>query len=199
MADTMPAAAAPVLVRDDAQPQAASASAGHEADHADLQAQRQAPGLSRRSVEFGVALVLTALAGLVIWDNLRIGAGWGDSGPQAGYFPLRVGVALGACGVAVFWQAMRESPGELFATWLQLKRVVQVLVPLTVYVALIAPLGIYVASAIFIAAFMVFAGRYAWWKAVLTGVVVNLFMFYIFELQFMVPLPKGPLEAWLGV
>lgn len=197
MADTMPTAVAPVLGRDgappDAQPPAGSASASDEADATDLR------GLSRRSVEFGVAMVLMALAGLVIWDNLRIGAGWGDAGPQAGYFPLRVGVALGACGVAVFWQAMREPRGELFATWLQLKRVVQVLVPLTVYVALIAPLGIYVASAIFIAAFMVFAGRYAWWKAVLTGVAANLFMFYIFELQFMVPLPKGPLEAWLGL
>lgn len=156
------------------------------------------PGLSRRHAEFGVALILFALAALVVWDNQRIGAGWGDSGPQAGYFPLRVGAAVGLCAIAVFVQALRSRSGEMFATWLQLKRVAQVLVPLTVYVALIAPLGIYVASTLFIAAFMVFAGRYPWWKAAALAAFTNGLMFFIFEIQFKVPLPKGPLEAWFG-
>jgi putative tricarboxylic transport membrane protein len=160
--------------------------------------QAGATGLSRRMVEIAVAALLLVLAALVVWDNLRIGAGWDDSGPRAGYFPLRVGLAVGISALAVAWQAWREGPDQLFATWTQLKSVAQVLVPLTVYVAVIGVLGIYVASALFIAAFMVFAGRYAWWKAVATGVVTNVVMFFVFESQFKVPLPKGPLEAWLG-
>lgn len=155
-------------------------------------------GLTRRAVEWGTAALLLAIAALVVWDNLRIGAGWDDSGPQAGYFPLRVGVAVGIAALAVAWQARRERAQELFATWEQLKSVSQVLVPLVVYVALITTLGIYVASALFIAAFMRFAGGYAWWKALALGVFTNLVLFVVFELQFKVPLPKGPLEAWLG-
>ena len=155
-------------------------------------------GLTRRAVEWGVAALLLALAALVIWDNLRIGAGWDDSGPQAGYFPLRVGVAVGIAALAVAWQARRERAQELFATWEQLRSVSQVLVPLGVYVALITTLGIYVASALFIAAFMRFAGGYAWWKSLALGVFTNLLLFVVFEIQFKVPLPKGPLEAWLG-
>ncbi len=158
-----------------------------------------AAGLSRRNVEIVVAVLLLVLAGMVIWDNLRIGAGWDDSGPRAGYFPMRVGIAVGLSALAIGWQAWREEPGELFATWAQLKAVAQVLVPLTVYVALIGVLGIYVASTLFIAAFMVFAGRYAWWAALATGVATNLVMFFVFESQFKVPLPKGPLEACLGI
>ncbi|GAD24438.1 tripartite tricarboxylate transporter TctB family protein [Acidovorax sp. MR-S7] len=155
-------------------------------------------GLTRCAVEWGVAALLLAIAALVVWDNLRIGAGWDDSGPQAGYFPLRVGVAVGIAALAVAWQARRERAQELFATWEQLRSVSQVLVPLLVYVALITTLGIYVASALFIAAFMRFAGGYAWWKSLALGVFTNLLLFVVFEIQFKVPLPKGPLEAWLG-
>lgn len=155
-------------------------------------------GLSRQGVEIGVALILMSLAGLAVWDNLRIGAGWGDTGPQTGYFPMRIAAVMGLCGLAVAWQALRHGNGEIFVSWLQLKRVTQVLLPLTVYVGLIPCLGIYVASALFIAAFMVFAGRYAVWRGVLAGVLTNVLMFYVFEIQFKVPLPKGPLETWLG-
>lgn len=158
----------------------------------------QERGITRNAVEWGVAAVLLILAALVVWDNQRIGAGWDDAGPQAGYFPLRVGLVVGVSALAVAWNALRHPSRELFASWGQLKGVAQVLLPLTVYVALITTLGIYVASALFIAAFMHFAGGYAWWKSIALGVATNLLLFVVFEMQFKVPLPKGPLEAWLG-
>jgi putative tricarboxylic transport membrane protein len=155
-------------------------------------------GILRRHAEYGVAAILMVLAALVVWDNLRTGAGWGDTGPQPGYFPMRIGAVLGLCGLAVLVQAARSQSNEMFASWQQLKRVSQVLLPLIAYVALIAPLGIYVASVIFIAAFMIVAGRYPLWKAVALAGFTNLLMFFVFEIQFKVPLPKGPLEALLG-
>ncbi|MNN09944.1 Tripartite tricarboxylate transporter TctB family protein [compost metagenome] len=59
-------------------------------------------------------------------------------------------------------------------------------------------LGIYVASAVFIVGFMVWVGKAGWPRALLIGVGINLMLFWIFEIQFRVPLPKGPLEAALG-
>ena len=38
------------------------------------------------SVELVVALLFVALGVLVMADSLRVGAGWADDGPQAGYF-----------------------------------------------------------------------------------------------------------------
>ncbi|WP_313300200.1 tripartite tricarboxylate transporter TctB family protein [Diaphorobacter sp.] len=171
-----------------------------EASNAPEDAQDELPGhgISKRTVEWVVAAILFVLSAIVIWDNQRIGAGWDDSGPQAGYFPMRIGIAVALAALCVAWQALRQPSQGLFATWGQLKSVAQVLVPLTIYIALIGVLGIYVASALFIAAFMRFAGGYAWWKAILTGVLTNLVLFVVFEIQFKVPLPKGPLEAWLG-
>ena len=156
-------------------------------------------GVSKRTMEWAVAFILFALAALVIWDNQRIGAGWDEaSGPQAGYFPMRIGIAVAIAALCAAWQAFRHSGDELFVTWTQLKGVAQVLVPLTIYIALIGVLGIYVASALFIATFMRFAGGYAWWKSAALSVVTVVLLFVVFEIQFKVPLPKGPLEAWLG-
>jgi putative tricarboxylic transport membrane protein len=66
------------------------------------------------------------------------------------------------------------------------------------YVALIQLTGMYVASALFIAAFMKVIGKYPVWKSVLTGVVSAAVLFWIFEIKFAVPMPKGPLEALFG-
>ena len=66
--------------------------------------------------------------------------------------------------------------------------------PAIVYVLAIAFVGIYVASAIFIAVFMVVLGKYSAWKAALIGVLVSVAFFVMFEVWFKVPLPKGTLE-----
>ena len=70
--------------------------------------------------------------------------------------------------------------------------------PLVLYVAAIGFVGLYVASALFVVWFMLTLGSFRWWSVVLAGVLVPLVAFWIFEVQFRVPLPKGPLEAWLG-
>ncbi len=77
------------------------------------------------------------------------------------------------------------------------------LIPSAVYVALIdnpwMPLGIYVPSAMFIAAFMRILGKYRWINVVAVSVGTMVAFFLMFEIWFQVPLPKGPLEAALGL
>ncbi|MGO4763972.1 tripartite tricarboxylate transporter TctB family protein [Cupriavidus sp. 2KB_3] len=151
-----------------------------------------------RTAEIAVALLIAAGAVVVMVSNYQIGAGWAPDGPQAGYFPLRIGAIIFVACLAVLWQAWRTASDATFVTWPQLRQVAVILVPLTIYIALIKVLGIYVASAIFIAGFMRVIGKFAWWRAVLTGVAINAALFWIFEMQFRVPLPKGPLEAAFG-
>jgi hypothetical protein len=67
-----------------------------------------------------------------------------------------------------------------------------------VYVAGIQVVGIYVASAIFVAAIMRTMDKYSWTKTLSISVGMNVLLFWLFEIQFMVPLPKGPLEAYFG-
>ena len=81
----------------------------------------------------------------------------------------------------------------------QLKAVFSVAIPTLFYVLLIQYLGIYVASTVFIAGFMVWLGKYSWFKAAVVGVGVSVVFFVMFEVWFNVQLPKGPLEALLGL
>jgi hypothetical protein len=67
-----------------------------------------------------------------------------------------------------------------------------------VYVALIAGIGIYVASFLLIAYFMRRHGRYGWPGTAIVSAAVPIAFFLIFERWFLVLLPKGPLERALG-
>ncbi len=153
-------------------------------------------GLSRRVVEILVALLLIGLAALALWDSYGRGAGW-DNGPENGFVPARVAGILAIAAGAVLVGAVRRED-SVFVTYGQLRLVAQVFVPLFLYVLAIAFLGIYLASALFMGLFMVMLGAFRWWQVALAVVLTPLVTFWVFELQFRVPLPKGPVEAMLG-
>ena len=80
----------------------------------------------------------------------------------------------------------------------QLGKVLSMLVPTTIYVALIPWIGIYVASMLLIAVFMRWLGRYGWGRIAAIAVGVPVVTFIIFEKWFLVSLPKGLIEELLG-
>jgi hypothetical protein len=45
---------------------------------------------------------------------------------------------------------------------------------------------------------MIWQGKYSWAKALVVGVAVPAVLFALFEIWFLLPLPKGPIEALLG-
>jgi hypothetical protein len=154
--------------------------------------------ITKRSAEIVVGVVIAAFALLAIVSNYQLGAGWADDGPQAGYFPLRMGVAILIASIVVIIQAVLKNDRSAFVEHTQLKLVATVLLPLTAYIAAIQFTGIYVASVLFIGIFMTLVGKFSPLRSAVTGIVINLVMFWIFEILFKVPLPKGPLEHLLG-
>src|SRR4051812_6153618 len=155
---------------------------------------------STRGVDVAVSVVLVALAGLLAFDNWRTGMGWDATGPQAGYFPFYLSLILAGSSVygIVKEFAARRTPSDAFVRRVQLRRVMQVLVPTIAFVLLLQWLGLYVASFLLVAGFMVWVGRIAPWKSLLTAFIFSVLMFVTFEMAFDVIMPKGPLEALLG-
>jgi hypothetical protein len=156
--------------------------------------------VSRRTADLVVALILIGVGALVMVDSLRRGAGWAEDGPQTGYFPFYIGLliilsSLGTIGLSVIARRQRGVP---FVERQQLKDVLRVLAPTAVFVALIGFTGIYVATAVFIAAFMRWLGRFRWRVIVPVAVLVPIALFLLFEVWFLVSLPKGPIEDYLG-
>lgn len=151
-----------------------------------------------RTMEVVVAIALALAALVTMWSNYQLGSGWSSYGPEPGYFPMRLGIIILIASGFVLFHAIRHNDRTAFLEVNQARLVAVILLPLIVYVFGIKWLGIYVSSAIFIAAFMFFLGKFTWWKSVTVGALTMIAFFYIFEIQFRVPLPKGPLEAWLG-
>ncbi|HSI72249.1 MAG TPA: tripartite tricarboxylate transporter TctB family protein [Fimbriimonas sp.] len=170
------------------------------ADHAPED--REHPLVSARTMEYVTSLSLLALAATVIWDSTRIGFGWIDGqGPAPGFFPFIVASLLAFASIANIIRVALHGPetkDPVFVTAAGLGRVLSVLIPVILYVAAINYLGIYVASGIFVALFMIVIGREPIWKALAIGATLPLVLFLTFEQWFRVPLPKGPLETWLG-
>ena len=157
-------------------------------------------GISERAAGIFSIVVIFAVGVAMMIDNYRIGAGWSREGPESGYFPFRVGVIICVASVVVLVQMFRDkqSATRVFVTWGRLRRVLMVLVPTIAFVLAIQMIGIYVAATVFIAAFMRVMDHYAWPKTLLISLGVSVTLFWMFEVQFMVPLPKGPLEALFG-
>jgi hypothetical protein len=156
--------------------------------------------VSTRAADIVVALILVGVGALVVTDSLRLGIGWGADGPKSGYFPFYTGLlimlsSLGTIGLALFGRG--KSSGS-FVSRGQLRHVLKVFVPSAVYVFLIGFIGIYVASALFIGAFMHWLGRFRWHTIIIVSIAVPFSLFLMFEIWFLVPLPKGPLEDLLG-
>jgi len=157
--------------------------------------------VSTRAVELVTALLIVLGGAVVAGDSFRLGARWGEDGPQAGYFPFYIGMLICLSGAGIFLQALRDRAlsADAFVETGQLKTILVVLVPTTVYVSLIAWLGFYLASTLYIAYFMYQLGRYSWLKIAPVAIGVSVVFFLIFEVWFQVPLPKGPLETALGL
>ena len=150
--------------------------------------------------ELLVAGGLMLLAAVVMTDSIRVGIGWADDGPRAGYFPFYIGLLLLAGSSSVFvsqlWRWRRADP--MFARRDQLLLVVSVFVPMMVYVFFIFFIGIYFSSMLLIVYFMRRYGKYRWRIASTVAIAVPLLFFIVFERWFLVPLPKGPIETLLG-
>ena len=160
-------------------------------------------GVRTVAVEAVTSLLLAAVGAAAMWDSNRIGAGWGAEGPKSGYFPFWIGALLLAASLGNLALALRargaaKGGDGVFVTWPQLRLVLSVLLPTAIYVATIPFAGLYLSSAALVAWFMIRLGGFRWWVAAAAGLATALVAFVVFETWFLVALPKGPIETWLG-
>jgi hypothetical protein len=165
----------------------------------DIQQQPEAQertGVPTFAVEAAVAALVLLMGLVVATTSYKLGAGWMSDGPGAGYFPFYVGVILCVSGAGTLYQALlgKNRNTEIFVDGEQIRRVLVVLVPAGVYVLAIQFLGMYVASAIYIAGFMILLGKFDRVKSVILALVIAAIFFAMFEVWFKVPLHKGTLN-----
>ncbi|HKC59537.1 MAG TPA: tripartite tricarboxylate transporter TctB family protein [Myxococcales bacterium] len=151
-----------------------------------------------RAADIATASLLMLLGVVVLVEAIRLGFRWGPDGPQSGFFPFWLAVVVIAHSAAILVQAVRKRSGEPFATREQLRSVLTVAWPAAAMVLLTQFIGLYVAAVLYLASYMRLVGRHSWVTTVGLSLAIPLLTFLLFEKWFLVPLPKGPLEAWLG-
>jgi hypothetical protein len=156
-------------------------------------------GPTHKLVEVGITLLITLFGVIVIIGSVKAGINWGAEGPRAGFFPFYIGIFIVASSAINLWNGLREDNDELFAEWGQLRQVMSVVVPTAIYVGTIPFTGLYLASIIFIGWFMRWLGKYRWVTVLAVALGMPIVTYFIFERWFLVPLPKGPVEEWLGL
>jgi hypothetical protein len=154
-------------------------------------------GVSTHIVEAVVACLVLVMGLVVIQGSWKLGSRWTSDGPGSGYFPFYIGLILCISGAGILYQALvgKRKNTEIFVDSVQLRRVMSVLLPALIYVLAVQFVGLYVASAVYIALFMIVLGKYSRVKSVVTALVLMVLFFLMFEVWFKVPLFKGMYDA----
>jgi len=153
---------------------------------------------STRTLEIITSVCLLLLAILIMWDSRRMGAGWGPSGPESGYFPFYVGALMGLASLVNLVKAIRMSRKQSFVSIEEIRMVSAMFFPALAFVFAMQWLGIYVSGALLIAFFMRWQGKFSWGMCAAVSIGTPLVLFAMFEIWFKVPLLKGPLESLFG-
>ena len=151
-----------------------------------------------RAADYLTAFILMALGGIVLVDAMRLGIGWGTDGPRSGFFPFWLALIMIVTCAVILWQTFRHGSREVFVTREQLGPVLKVILPAAAMVLLTHFVGLYVAAALYTGFYMRWVGRHSWMSVVAVALAISVISFLIFELWFLVPMPKGPVESWLG-
>lgn len=155
--------------------------------------------MQRKTMEQVTATAITVFGGLIVAGSMQLSIGWGDAGPQSGYFPFRLGVLLCLTGTLLFLQAAKMGGNEVFASREQFLRTLVLFFPTLLLVVAMTWLGCYVTSGIYMYYMARRHGGFAHWRAACLALAIVLAMYGLFDWWFRVPLAKGPVEAWLGV
>ena len=148
-------------------------------------------GIATYIVEAVVAVCILIMGIVVVQGSRSLGSGWTSDGPGSGYFPFYIGLILCISGAGILYQAFKNKNTEVFVDHEQLKRVLSVFIPALVYILAVQFVGLYVASVVYIALFMIILGKFSPIKSVITSLVVIVLFFFMFEVWFRVPLFKG--------
>jgi hypothetical protein len=158
--------------------------------------------LSRFTMEAATALFTGLLGGVVCYGSFEFGTGWGDAGPEPGYFPFYVGlitVLASSFNLFMAFARRRHDQAEAFLTLEQAQRVFSFFGPMLLFVLVSSYLGMYVGMVLYLFGVMVFQGGYRIPKAAAISLITVVINYLLFEVWFQVPLLKGPLEPLLGL
>ncbi|MFQ5827338.1 MAG: tripartite tricarboxylate transporter TctB family protein [Dehalococcoidia bacterium] len=153
-----------------------------------------------RKAELLLGAAFLVVAAVVIGESTRLGFGWEEHGPEAGFVPFWLAMIMVGCGGVIIFQGLPMKERESFfmsrpAMW----AMIWVFLTSTLLALMIWMLGMYIATVVFALLFAIWLGRHSWYVALSFAILMALVVFYGMEKGLTIPLPKSPgyAKGWL--
>ena len=148
-----------------------------------------------RKADIIVALGLMVVGLLALGDAVRLGFGWGMSGPESGFFPFYMGLGIVISTFFILLKAIKiykkEGSGKPLVPEGGTAQILWVLLPAIGVVLLTELLGLHLATVLYLAFYMAWVGKMHWAKVILVSILVPLVIYILFDKIFLIPLPEG--------
>lgn len=148
-----------------------------------------------RGFELGTCLVLLGLGALLLWEAIKLGSGWGVSGPDAGFFPFAMTSLMLLGTLAVLYRDVYLEPNNepFFEVQEEVTDLLKVGLPIFAVVFLIQYLGLYLTSGLYLAFFMAWYGKFRWYSALAGGVLLPVSLWLLLREGFNISMPMSML------
>jgi hypothetical protein len=144
-------------------------------------------------VELGAIVCLLVLGVVLLSESIELGPGWGESGPQPGFFPFVLTVLLILGTLGVLYANVYRDPNlhAFFEVSQEVTDLLRVGIPIVVAVVVIRWLGIYAGSGLYLAFFMAWYGRFRWHQALAGGILLPVIMWLALREGFNISMPMS--------
>jgi len=148
---------------------------------------------THRAVELGAVVCLLVLGVVLLSESIDLGPGWGESGPQPGFFPFVLTVLLILGTLGVLYANVYRDPNlhPFFEVSQEVTDLLRVGIPIVATVVVIRWLGLYVGSGLYLAFFMAWYGRFRWYQALAGGILLPVIMWLTLREGFNIPMPMS--------
>ena len=148
--------------------------------------------VSLNAVEVGVVLLLLALGAVIFYEAVRLGPGWTYSGPQPGFFPMIMTLAMitGALGTLLYC-IFKPDRRPCFEAAHEVINLTLVGAPILLLIIAMQWLGLYIAAGIYLALFMIFYGKFRWWAGLAGGTIFTATLWVLIGKLLTIPMPMS--------
>ncbi len=147
-----------------------------------------------------MAIAMAIFSLYLMWKSAELPVGWIEgSGPGGGAFPfwLAAGMAVCCIWIAVRWVRRQSPPSRATGPYMDRRSLRLFAVgagSLTVMIAMIHVVGVYVVVPLFLIFYMRYLGGHRWAVTGPVALALPVFTFFFFEIALKITLPKGYTE-----
>lgn len=133
-----------------------------------------------------------AMAAFLIYEGVKLGPGWGDSGPDPGFFPFVLAVLMGIGGAVACFQAINNvSRTAFFEDPEEVAELSRVGLPIIAAIAAVPWLGLYLMTAVYTWLFSWWHGQFRWYGGLIAGVIFGALCFLLLNVGFRLSMPQS--------